>query len=93
MSDIEIVLLDNILQIGQWSVNCVFHAESMMRGGKARIGAWERRTKMTISTDMHFITNTMLSGKRDLAVTKDVLAMAVQNPVPNKVFEHGTATT
>ena len=41
----EVALLNNILQMQQWSVKGIKQAESMMREAKARIHIWQKRTK------------------------------------------------
>ena len=42
--DNDVVLLDNILQIGLWSVKGVFQADSTMRDVKSRMTAREKRS-------------------------------------------------
>ena len=41
----EVALLNNSLQMQQWSVKGIKQAESMMREAKARIAIWQNRTK------------------------------------------------
>ena len=92
-SDSEVVLLNNIRQIGQWSVKGVFQADSMMREAKSRMTAWEKRSTGLVDDSMRFIINTMLFEKLDATVTKDVNAMAAQHPsAPKRVVDSkGTA--
>ena len=82
------MLLNNIFQIGQWSVKGVFQADSMMREAKSRMTAWEKRSTGLIDDSMLLIINIMLFGKMDATVTKDVNAMAAQHPsVPKRVVD------
>ena len=70
----EVVLLNNIFQMQQWSVKGIKQAESMMREAKARIG--QKRTKAIKSEqepDMMTVICTLLFLKFDTDVRKDVL--------------------
>ena len=69
----EVALLNNILQMQQWSVKGIKQAESMMREAKARITIWQKRTK-TIKSEqepgMMIIICTLLFSKFDPEVRK-----------------------
>ena len=75
----EVALLNNILQMQQWSVKGIKQAESMMREAKARIHIWQKRTKAIKSEQepgMMIVICTILFSKFDVDVRKDVLNAA-----------------
>ena len=75
----EVALLNNILQMQQWSVKGIKQAESMMREAKARIHIWQKRTKAIKSEQepgIMIVICTILFSKFDVDVRKDILNAA-----------------
>ena len=72
-------MLNNILQMQQWSVKGIKQAESMMREAKARIVIRQKRTKSLREDQepgMMIVICTLLFSKFDSDARKDVLNAA-----------------
>ena len=75
----EVALLNNILQMQQWTVKGIKQAESMMQEAKARIVIWQKRTKSLREDQepgMMIGICTLLFSKFDSKKRKDVLKPA-----------------
>ena len=75
----EVVFLNNIFRMQQWSVKGNKQAESMMRKAKARLAIWQKRTKAIKSEQEPGMMNvicTLLFSKFATEVRKDVLNAA-----------------
>ena len=68
--------MNSPLQMSTWSVKGIEQAESMMREAKVRKTAWEKRAKKDIVPGVMIVTNTMLYGKLDPGIKKDVASIA-----------------
>ena len=91
----EVALLNNILQMQQWSVKGIKQAESMMREANARIAIWQKRTKSLRAQQelgIIIVICTLLFSKFDSEVRKDVLNAAGRDAssVDDKSVPNGT---
>ena len=92
----EVALLNNILQMLQWSVKGIKQAESMMREAKARIAMLQKRTKSLRAQQepgMMIVICTLLLSKFDSEVRKDVLNAAGRDATSKDVdpgLQNGT---